>query len=245
MKKNFKLEINKPCNENVANMEKVEDGFFCSQCAKNVIDLSSKTSFEIEKFISELGNKNSICARLKKSQLEENYSYNIPEKSNNLKYAAAIAATVILSTNVAGQEKIVVPKDTVHLTHTGFKLGKMIAPSVKIETISFDLIGKLIDIDTNKPLSRKLYPNISIMVEGFSKQAKVNPKTGNFEIKVKNISKISDVIITVTCIENELTTRDKINFDAISNNKLIQNIYVKPKYFQEVIISGKMKINED
>ena len=103
MKKKFTLEISSPCSENFNKMIPNTIGSFCSSCAKNVIDLSKKSNTEVAKFIAETKDQN-ICARLKVTQLDHEFEYNETSKINNLKYAA-VAASLLLASNVSGQEK--------------------------------------------------------------------------------------------------------------------------------------------
>ena len=60
MKKKFSIEIKTPCHENFNNMIPNANGSFCNSCAKNVIDLSTKTNSEVAKFIVETKDKNNI-----------------------------------------------------------------------------------------------------------------------------------------------------------------------------------------
>ena len=83
MKKKFTLEIKNPCEEKISNMQPNANGFFCDSCAKNVIDLSRKTNSEVAKFLSETKDQNNICARLKTSQLEEEFEINTFSKISN------------------------------------------------------------------------------------------------------------------------------------------------------------------
>jgi len=103
MKKKFSLEITSPCHENFNNMIPNANGSFCSSCVKNVIDLSSKTNREVAQFIAQ-SKDNNICARLHVSQLEQTFEYETQAKNHNLKYAVAVAASVLLTTNVSAQD---------------------------------------------------------------------------------------------------------------------------------------------
>src|SRR6187402_2386004 len=103
MKKKFTLEIANPCTENFDKMIPNSKGSFCNSCAKNVIDLSRRTNSEVARFIANNKDKN-ICARIKTTQLDEAFEYNEISKINNFKYAA-IAASVLLASNVVAQEK--------------------------------------------------------------------------------------------------------------------------------------------
>jgi hypothetical protein len=178
MIKHFKLEITNPCQEDFSQMQTNEKGFFCNSCAKNVIDLSNKSNYEIGKIISESQNNN-LCARLTTNQLEQNYSYTIPNTKPNRKYAAAVAATVLLTSGIAAQETPVTEIIKTKPEVTSMQTGKIIVAQDQLQTIT--IIGQLIDASTNKPFSEKLYPNIIFAVSGSYKNVNIHPKTGRFE----------------------------------------------------------------
>ncbi len=246
MKTIFKLEINNPCDANLNAMEKTNTGFFCSSCVKNVIDLSTKTNAEIAQFISENKKNTSICAQLRASQLEEVFEYNAIDKSKSLKYAVAIAASVLLTTNVVAQEK---PLQNTEQNH---KKGKVmfvgyiekVKPILKMRT--FTLKGKLLDTTTNKPISHKEYNAITILVNGSQERVPVNPKTGEFSISLQLQENVRELNFS---IETESAYAQKtITFDVKSIKKqvLIQNIKINPKKeFQPYKIAGGLGINYD
>ncbi|UTN05829.1 energy transducer TonB [Flavobacterium bizetiae] len=69
MEQKFKLTIPKPCNENWDEMIPQDNGRFCLNCSKTVIDFSSLLPEEIQHFFIQNQNKR-ICGRFKNSQLE-------------------------------------------------------------------------------------------------------------------------------------------------------------------------------
>jgi hypothetical protein len=178
MIKHFKLEITNPCEQDFNQMETNEKGFFCQSCAKTVIDFSNKSNYEIGKIISESQNNTNLCARLYSHQLEQNYSYSIPNHKPNRKYAVAVAATVLMSTGIAAQENPVTEIIETKPAVTSMQTGKIIVAKDQLQTIT--IIGQLIDASTNKPFSEKIYPNIIFAVSGSYKNVNVHPKTGRF-----------------------------------------------------------------
>ena len=145
MKKKFSLEIKSPCNENFNKMIPNYNGSFCNSCAKNVIDLSKKTNSEIARFITENKNK-SICARLKTSQLEEEFELNEISRINNFKYATAVAATILLTSTIVGQEKVIVKTEVGCAKPNPHIVGKIAYQKTKM--ISFVLSGKILEKST-------------------------------------------------------------------------------------------------
>lgn len=244
MKKKFKLEINAPCDADLNAMQKTDLGFFCSSCVKNVIDLSTKTNAEVAQFISENKKNTSICAQLRASQLKEVFEYNEIDKSKSLKYAVAIAASVLLTTNVVAQEKPVQNTEQTHLKGKVKFVGKieMVKPILKM--MSFTYKGKLLDSTTNKPISQKEYKEITIWVNGGQERIEVDPKTGKFSVPMNLQENVRELNFS---IETEgFYAQKTITFDVKSIKKqvLIQNIKMDPKKdFQPYKIAGGLGIN--
>jgi len=65
MKKQYKIKLIKPCNEDWSNMSSIERGKHCAVCKKDVIDFTNYTDDEL---IKTLKKEKIECARLKKSQ---------------------------------------------------------------------------------------------------------------------------------------------------------------------------------
>lgn len=242
MKKQFSLEIQNPCNENFSKMTPNEQGSFCSSCAKNVIDLSKKSNAEIAKILAN-SKESSICARLKTSQLDEVFEYTETSKFNNFKYATAIAATVLLSSGVAAQEKQPVKTEVDVAQERPIMMGKIAPVKPVKKQISFSIVGKLLDSKTKKPLSAKAYPNLTIYIEGASDQVKINPKTGSFEVPVVLDSAVKQVNVSISSDDKSYNNNYKIDLKTIKNNKLNLNIIINPEEaLQSYHIMGGMGI---
>lgn len=243
MKKNFSLEIKEPCTEKFDKMIPNSKGSFCSSCVKNVIDLSTKTNSEVAKFIAENKNKN-ICARLKTSQLEEEFEINEISKNNNFKYAVAVAASVLLTSNVVGQEKQPVKTEIGCAKPNSHIVGK-IAYSQSVEKIiSFTLKGKIWERDTKKPLSEKKYPNLYFYVTGSKSSVKIDPKTGKYEVPIMINDKNTEIYITISNDDFTFSKTMKIDLNQIKNDELILNISIdSEKELQNYRIMGGLGIN--
>ena len=237
MKKSFQLEIKTPCDADLKAMDKTNNGFFCNLCTKDVIDLSQKTNYEISKFISENKNK-SICARLKTSQLEEKFDLLEQSKSNNFKYAVAVAASVLLTTNVVSQETPSTPVEQTEPSERGEIMGKVAFQNPKVQTISFVLKGKLLNEKTKKPLSAKDYPGMTIYINGAQEAAAINPKTGAFSIPITIDENVTELYISINREDFYLEKTITLNTKSIKKNVLNRNITINPKNFHKMHIAG-------
>lgn len=242
MKKKFTLEIKSPCSENFDKMTPNSQGSFCTSCAKNVIDLSRKTNVEVARFISENKNK-SICARLKTSQLEQEFEINKISKINNFKYAVAVAATVLLTSNVVGQEKTIAQTQVNSAKPIPMIQGKIAYIKPESKSISFTLKGKLLNSATKKPLSEKEYPNCTIYINGALKEVTVNVKTGDFAVPLTIDKGIKQLNITITSDNLHLSKTIQINPSSIKNEVLNQNIFINTKEFENYQILGGLGVN--
>ena len=243
MKKKFTLEIASPCSENFDKMIPNTMGFFCNSCAKNVIDLSRKTNSEVAKFIAETKDKN-ICARLKKTQLEEEFEYNEASKINNFKYAAIAAASILVTSNIVAQEKMPA-KTEVHVTKpkNNVIVGKMINKEVTEKSILITVKGKLLEAKTNKPFDRKMYPNLMIAINGSEKKSEINPKTGEFLIPAEVLKNSKTLEITITGGDYYLSKAIPFTIKSVKNAILIQNIIIEKEELSRVMIAGGLGIN--
>lgn len=79
MKRDVKINIPNPCQEEWNQMTPDEKGRFCSVCAKSVIDFTEKSDEEIKEIITQ-NLENNICGRFKKSQISHPLSIQIPQQ---------------------------------------------------------------------------------------------------------------------------------------------------------------------
>lgn len=244
MKKQFSLKIENPCDANFSEMTPNANGSFCSSCAKNVVDLSRKTNSEVAKILAN-SKDSSICARLKTSQLEQVFEYNEVSKLNTFKYASAIAASVLLTSNVVGQEKEPVKIEVDSTKPQRIIMGKIAYREPVNKVISIIIKGKLIDSKTQKPLSAKLYPNLYIFIDGGKKNFKINAKTGEFEVPVLLNEDTKKISVQISNEDKSYQNTFQIDLKTIKNNKLEFNIYIKPEEeLQNYMIMGGLGIIE-
>lgn len=241
MKKKFTLEIANPCTENFDEMIPNVKGSFCDSCAKNVIDLSNKTNSEIARIIVGSKGKN-ICARIKTTQLEEEFEYNEASKINNFKYAA-IAASVLLTSTIIGQEKspveteISVPKSTNHI------VGKIAFNAQPEEKISITVKGKILDSKTNRPLNNKTYPNLMLTINDSATPFKVNAETGEFAIPLKVLKNSDNLSITVVSGDYYFSKLLAFDIKLVRGNIFKQDIIIETRELTKVMIMGGLGVN--
>ena len=235
MKKKFSLEIKSPCHENFNNMILNANGSFCHSCAKNVIDLSTKTNSEVAKFIAESKDKN-ICARLNVSQLEQTFEYETHPKNNNFKYAVAVAASVLLTSNIVAQESQA-PKTEQTSTPRRMMMGKMIVQHNK--EVAITLKGKVLDSKTKEPISETLYPNL--MIYANAKTVKINTKTGEYTLELLVNENTKTIILYIS--NEDFRYSKEFPLNTKETNKTL-NILVNPEEeFHSIKIMGGMGVN--
>lgn len=244
MKKQFSLKIENPCDAKFSEMTPNANGSFCSSCAKNVIDLSRKTNSEVAKILAN-SKDSSICARLKTSQLDQVFEHNEASKLSNLKYATAIAASVLLTSNVVAQKKEPLKVEVDSSKPQRIMMGEIAYREPINKVISFTIQGKLLDSKTKKPISEKLYPNLSIYINGTPKNVKIDAKTGKFEVPVLLNENTKEISVYISNEDKNYNKTFQIDLKAIKNNKLDLNIYIKPEEdLQSYKIMGGLGIIE-
>lgn len=239
MKKKFSLKIKTPCHENFNNMIPNTNGSFCLSCAKNVIDLSTKTNSEVAKFIAEAKDKN-ICARLNVSQLEQTFEYETQPKNNNFKYAVAVAASVLLTSNIEAQDnkQSVTTVQTCEAKSPNRIVGKV---AVHQKVVAITIRGKVLNSSTKKPLSETLYPNLMLYANGATKSVKIDPKTGEYAIELLINENVKTVTIYISSDDMRYSKEFPIN--TKEKTKTL-NIMINPKEeFHSLKIMGGMGVN--
>ncbi|CAI2767592.1 hypothetical protein [Flavobacterium collinsii] len=241
MKKKFTLEIANPCSENFDQMIPNSQGSFCDSCAKNVIDLSRKTNAEVARFVANNKDQN-ICARLKITQLEEEFAHHEISKINTLKYAA-VAASILLASNVTGQEKTPLQTEINESVPKSNVLGKIAISQTVQEEISITIKGKLLDAKTNRPLSGKIYPNLTLSINDSQPAMKIDPKTGDFSITSLVSKNDEALMITISSGDYYLSKTIPFDIKKVKGKILHQNIMINTEELIKVYIARGLGIN--
>jgi len=241
MKKKFTLEIASPCSENFDKMIPNSKGSFCDSCAKNVIDLSKKSNSEVARFVAENKGKN-ICARIKLTQLQEEFAYNETSRINNFKYAA-IAASVLLASNVAAQEKEPIQTEITSPEPNNHIVGKIAFNQSVDEEVSIIVKGKIVDSKTNKPLNNKAYPDLMLTINDSSTPFKVNAKTGEFSVPLKVLKNSDNLYLSVVSGDYYLSKIIPFDIKSVKGNVLKQDIIIETEELTKVVIMGGLGVN--
>lgn len=243
MKKKFTLEIISPCSENFDKMISDTSGSFCNSCAKNVIDLSRKTNSEVAKFIAENKDKN-ICARLKRTQLNEEFEYSEFSKINSLKYAA-VAASILITSNIVGQEKTPVKTEVNATKKDNYIVEKVAYNQNNNEEVSIIVKGNLLETKTNKPLDTKTYRNLIITINGTPSTLKIDPETGAFSIPIQVLKNSKTFVVKVMADDYYFSKIVPFAFESVKDNILVQNISLTAEELSKVegMILGGLGIN--
>ena len=241
MKKKFTLEIASPCSENFDKMIPNTKGSFCDSCAKNVIDLSKKSNLEIARFVAENKSQN-ICARIKLTQLEQEFEYNEISKINTFKYAA-IAASVLLVSNVSAQEKDPIQTEVIYQEPSNQIMGKIAVNTIAEEEVSIIVKGKIVDSKTHRPLNNKEYPNLTISINDLPTPFKVNAKTGEFAIPLKVLKNTDNLSITVVSGDYYFSKLLPFDIKSLKGNVFKQDIIIETEELTKIIIMGGLGIN--
>jgi len=97
MKKQHKIQLTKPCNEDWDNMSKTERGKHCAVCKKDVIDFTNYTDDEL---IKTLKKEKIECARLKANQLNRV----LKSSKKKLKFSLGLMSLASFFTPVFAQQ---------------------------------------------------------------------------------------------------------------------------------------------
>ena len=65
------LKVPEPCHEDWSQMTPTEKGKFCGNCKREVVDFTNHSNYEI---VRKLDRRESICGRLKETQLNKELS---------------------------------------------------------------------------------------------------------------------------------------------------------------------------
>lgn len=91
---NLKITIPNPCSANWDKMKNLDQGRFCEQCKKEVIDFTNYSQSELEDFFKYP--KGNVCGRINRSQISLDYGRREKYIFKNFSYKLFIASCVTL-----------------------------------------------------------------------------------------------------------------------------------------------------
>jgi len=97
----MKIKIDKPCNENWAEMTPDEKGRFCNKCAKSVIDFSVLSDKESIEILS--SSKGEVCGRVTSSQLSTPLIYFPKPRQSRIPYSKIAANLFFVASAFSAQ----------------------------------------------------------------------------------------------------------------------------------------------
>ncbi len=239
--KKFKISIDSPCNANLQEMQKTNSGFFCLHCTKDVIDFTELSNYEISKFISE--NKNSsICARMKTSQLQEEFSLIEHTKVNrSMKYAAVAASVLAISSLQAQEMKNTKSQNPIIQSELKGNVGQA---TVKENNKEIKIKGKIIDKVTKLPINDKKFGNLYITIIGFGYNEKINHRKGTFVFR-EVTKKDNKKYILKLFSDNHFEYQSEIEIDFTKTQQNILNLIIEvdTTKFKHLEVLGGATIN--
>ena len=188
MKNETYVQINKPCHENWDKMTPEDQGRFCANCNKSVIDFSLMTDNQI---LSHLNKSNTnLCGRFHSEQLLRPLVETQLEPKKNWRYWLASISALFLLTNKSTAQLVkgnndpintsVTPKDSLRVT-----MGEVIKPF----GTHWLLKGTIMDT-SGKPLS-----GAYISVKGLA-FVTTSDSLGNFALKLNNSSDTFSIVVS-------------------------------------------------
>lgn len=235
---NYILKIDNPCNQGWNSMSKTNNGKFCSNCSKTVVDFTSLTDNEIIQIIGKKSDK--LCGRLNKQQL--NRLIETKQQTNNSILYKTLTALVLFGTTLnsfaknnlfskqTSQMEIVSNLDK--KTNTTFQEKQKIKPV--IDSLKNIIQGKVIDIQSKEPL-----PAAAVLIKN-SKTVTTTDMDGKFKLIIPDslLTNKIHIIISYIGYENTEITIDKT---AIPQTKDFFIIQAQQDLLGEVIVIKKKR----
>lgn len=89
------LHIKEPCSANWQDMSPSQQGKFCQECQKEVVDFTNFSTHQIQEFFQK--EQGRVCGRFEKGQLDSTFPFPTPSRVKKWAAAAVLTAVVTLS----------------------------------------------------------------------------------------------------------------------------------------------------
>ena len=99
----FSIQIQEPCHENWAEMTPTEQGRFCQNCQKVVVDFSKMSDRDLTQWFAARAGKR-VCGRVNHNQLNRDFSYVNHSKSTFYQRTAIFVSGLFFATSAYGQD---------------------------------------------------------------------------------------------------------------------------------------------
>lgn len=236
MQNQISIYIPKPCHEDWNKMTPTQQGKFCSNCSKQVVDFSLMSDQQILNFLSNQSGK--LCGRFDAAQLQRPLVETKIKKKKSWWMALTMPLLFLFDKSEAQDIKMigdttfaVLPKEAI----TDVLIGKVaickpVKPASLIDTTTSVLAeitvnGKVVD-ENNNPLS---YASV---VEKGKPNGTVTDSAGNFSIEIESYNDNTDLIasyVGYTAAEKQV---------SLKRNDTEAIIKLEPALTGEVVVMG-------
>lgn len=229
MKQEYILKIDNPCKEDWNLMKHEDNGRFCSNCSKTVIDFTYLTDTEIVKQLEKSSGR--LCGNLNTDQL--NRIISIKESKSTPSFYKFLAGLLLLGST----KNIQATNSTSIKTEISIPINKEELPSNEIgntENPTDSLVkivqGTVLDSATNEPLI-----GATIILKNTNKAVTTNIE-GKFKITVPNNLPIDSVTLILRCVgyKKKEFIVDKTKFPVIE--KVFIMVQITEALIGDVII---------
>lgn len=231
------ITIEKPCQQDWDKMTNVENGKFCSQCCKTVVDMTKLSDSDISNLIQ--SSSKSVCGKLLKSQL--NHQYYVTPRPNKASIpirqllSGLFILTLLKSTSANPTSN---KKSNTYTNSTKFSKTDLL--QTKTQNSENDsskkvIVGKVIDSKSNERI-----PFVHLCIVG-SNICSATDSVGNFKIEVPK-----EVLLNEFTLKFELVgyPNHSVTFspDMLPSTKIIhQNIIM---HHEEIILGGIIGVEQ-
>lgn len=237
-KQQYKLNIEKPCNQDWYLMTRTNGGKFCSNCSKTVLDFTTISDNEIIQILEK--ESSNICGRINNQRLNRILETKPQTKKSIL--LQTITSLILLGTNMnsfaknnwfsrqSSQIEIMSILDKNSNIPNQDKQNK---ESV-LDSLNNVLQGKVIDNESKEPL-----PGVIVLIKN-STTATTTDLDGNFKLTIPDNLLTNKIHIIITYIGYE-TTETIIDKTELTPSKKIYLIQAQQALIGEVIVIKKKR----
>ncbi|HTF04592.1 MAG TPA: hypothetical protein VK826_11230 [Bacteroidia bacterium] len=227
--KNVSVQIDNPCTENWAQMTPTEQGRFCGQCQKQVIDFTHLTDNEILKIFAE--KSSGICGQFRDGQLNRKIVHTQLNGSGSRlnAFVAGILIAVGAGTSLSAQSTTVKLPGEVNSEVVKHPTGMVCTATIPADTTKPVLNAQVIDINTGESI-----PYAIVTIAGSNVGAQTD-SAGNISFRIPD-SFTQDTLVFVIQSPGYSPVQYSIARNQISETK---KLLVHP---EEIMRKGDVKI---